>query len=250
MPDGFGAPQGGQRLIVPSRAGRLSGREIVIPRLAADPDQLPASPSPWDDEFDQPTLSSAWTVFGSGSGTSAKTSTVASHLTLTETNSGGGSHNWYGVVRPIPPMPFTAIGKITAWDGVCNAGTGSNWVAMVIGVASPGAFVTMGHFHFNSTTGPIFIPWTNSTTGGSAITSGPTSNGYGFNCPLWIKYVVTSSSNVSVYFSRDGILYTPYSTGYNTGLTIASIGFGINNATNVSATSSVHFDYIRFKVPS
>lgn len=240
----YGLPQGGQRLVVPNRASKVTGREIVIPRLAYDPDRIPAAPSPWDDEFEGP-LGGQWTSYGSGGSPGYDLTSVPGCLTLRQNNSGGGSSQSFGVVKPIPPMPFTVIGKLAACDAITSGSAGHNHAGLVVATASPGAALSYGMWWFNSTTSPLGFLWTNPTSINTGVGGGSASNGYSFGPPIWIKLVVVSSSNVSMYISRDGLLWTPGQTAYNPGFTIAMVGLD-HHGPSGTATA---FDWMRFTIP-
>jgi hypothetical protein len=243
MPDPYGLPSGGQRLVVAERSGRVSGREIVIPGLRAHPDIAPA-PNGFNQEFDSVQLGGA--TMGSPT-TLDSNKTLASHLYLSGPSA--ASHANIGRYWPAPSAPFTVTGKLSAWNANQATVSISQFAGIFVGVATPGAFVTSeiqtpadGTVRFAS------YQWTNPTTFNTSRGTLAGATGYAFKLPVYLRLTVTSSSSIAASWSFGGLVYTSIATGINPGITIASYGVFLNPGGG-SAPLAAHFDWLRVTTP-
>lgn len=212
----------------------------TIPGLAASPDQVPASPSADDEEFDA-ALSGSWTVAGTGA-TADANSTATSHLYISAPAT-ASVRNIYAY-KVIPSMPFTAIAKMVD----TTARIANHEVGLFLGEASPGKMETIVLRDAGSSDMDLGVQiWTNPTTYASNAIVLPTTPGYGLHPPLYFKLAVTSSSSVRYYFSFGGLVWTEITSGArNPGFTIGSIGM-VNYAGtgNVFGVATL-WDFLRF----
>ena len=219
----YGLPQGGQRLIVADRASRVTGRELVVPGLKADP-RVAAAPGPWDKEFWAGQMPQGYTEVNSPTwdyGVSVKghfTASVAANLSRR------------GIFWPSPPTPFTVTTYLADLAVYPTTGNNSQQFGLAISDSTPDTtnvafiqFATLG----DGTTNCIFQASCGGTTN-SASTAG-----YGIARPVYFRLVVNSSTSVDCQFSFNGIRYTTLRNG-NPGFTVASLGFVWFNGTTVT----------------
>jgi hypothetical protein len=245
MPDPYGLPSGGQRLVVAERAGRVSGREIVIPGLRAHPDIAPA-PNGFNQEFDSVQLGGA--TMGSPT-TLDSNKTLASHLYLSGPSA--ASHANIGRYWVAPATPFTVTAKLASWTGRQANTSIAQFCGLFVGVATPGAFLTAEIQTPGGGTAETrfaMYQWTNPTTFNTSRGTSTSTPAFGVTPPFYLRLVVTSSSSIAGYFSRDGLLWTAIAAGVNPGITIATFGVFCNPGTN-SADLQAAFDWIRVTTP-
>jgi hypothetical protein len=208
---------------------------VYVPGLRGHPDLLPASPSAYDDEFE--TLA-GWTTLGSLD--IDNVTDFPSHLHIGNTSIGYAVN---GLYKAIPSMPFTMTCKIS--DGYLL----SNYVSLglILVETGPGKLHTFGPLYGGYGAYPndlIYAGWGSRTSRSSAADTQlsviPIWTG-----PLYLRYVVTSSSSVAVYYSYNGYLWYTHATGINPGFTIAYAGLHVAGHTGGGKVEGV-FDWIRF----
>ncbi|HLA15265.1 MAG TPA: hypothetical protein VJZ72_00065 [Candidatus Limnocylindrales bacterium] len=219
---GYGLPLGGQRLVVAERSSRITGREIVIPRLRADPDRLPSAPSIWDKEFGaSATMPSGYTVTGTISAWDFNR-TVKGHLYI---KTGGASAGYAGIFWPSPPGPFTVTAKIAAMQMLPTVAAQSQQPRLELGtstIASLGTHPQIGVITSgDGTTNCLVQSGINNTYVGSG-----TSPAYALLQPHYLRMIVTSGNSVTCQFSFDGLIWTTLQGPTASAITIASMGFG------------------------
>lgn len=224
------------------------------------PDRPPDVPSAGDHEFT--TALSGWAVIDSGaSQTYDANSTIESCLYLQ--SSGNGVAHTSGIYKSLATLgisiPFTVTAKIAGYANPMGASVRTD-VGLMLGVANPtaGAFI---HGVMDIAEDSYFVlvgsKWTNPTTygvqigdfmnAGSGAGSRARTPGFALMQPHWLRYVVASSTNVTGYFSFDGLVYTKWLTAYNPGFTIGSVGIDMHVGTPPNEVDcAVAVDYIRF----
>ncbi len=194
-----------------------------------------ASPSVNDDEFTS--ALSGWTALGSLT-TSNANSTIAGHLYMQA--AAAGSYAVQGYYKAIPAMPFTVTCKLAGFDGLVGF---DQQAFLMLGEATPGKLYTIGLAA--SSTGSSYRQsadlWNSATSFGST----PSAVVAWQTAPIYFRFVVTSSSAVQPYWSKDGLLWTPLGGSQNPAFTIGSVGLAINRSSN-SKQLSAAFDWIRF----
>lgn len=201
------------------------GGSVYIPGLIGSPDRLPASPSASDDEFG---ALSGWTTLGTLD--TLNVTDFPSHVHIGRT---AGSWRCDGLYKSAPSMPYTVTAKLSDTSVAGNY----QFAGIFVGVASPGKMLIWGQY-WEGGRGLSRQLWTNPTTRASyaAISSGWP--------PLYLRMVVTSSTDVVCQYSYTGFLWT---TGYATldpAMTLASVGFVVNDY--YGALVGAVFDWIRF----
>jgi hypothetical protein len=218
--------------------GQAGGNGATIPGLSGSPDIKPTSAGSGDDEFDTTDTTdpiTGWTTLGTLDGLNTN-STVKSHLYLKK--SATASTRIDGIYKAKSPA-FTVTAKVS--DHTVRA-TFSR-VGIFIGEATPGKIETMGFVWANTTMQAEVLAMTNPTTFSSTVSG--TDVRVALQVPVFLRVVVTSSTDVTYQFSIGGTMWRSVVTSRNPGFTVGSAGLFVNpqNASNdVEAT----FDWIRF----
>lgn len=232
---GGGAPTTAQYIVAAADAG-LSA-EIVIPGLAASPDIRVAAAN--DDEFDTTDTSdpmTGWTTLGTP-GTHDMNSTFKSHYYVTK--AAGASAAMTGIYKTPPSIPFTVTTKVTDARLMAN----NNRCGLFIGEATPGAVANCVYGYGASIGAPGVARGTRTSPTASETNSGGV--GTDHQAPMYLRIVVTSSTDVEYLYSLNGFIYRSISAAHNPGFTIGAVGVWVesNHATIVGAAA---FDWIRF----
>lgn len=212
----------------------------IIPGLVGSPDVRVAGTN--DDEFDTTDTSdpmTGWTTLGTPTAHDIN-NTVKSHYYLQKSAASGDVA--YGIYKACPTIPFTMTAKLAAANITANFNSAGIFVAE----AAPGKLLTFAMVHNSSAFGTApnigahVDLWTNRTTYGSNVTTkqGP-------DAPIYLRIVVTSSSNIAFYYSKDGMVWRLLQSGYNPSFTVGAVGLHVN-ANNASAGVEALYDWVRF----
>lgn len=216
---------GGSDLVqVASGAGsiRLPGIDVA--------DRVPGSAGSGDDEFDTTDTSdpmTGWTTLGSP--THDINSTAASHYYVTST---AASVSLQGIYKAKSPA-FTVTAKLSEFS--FKTGTPFRF-GLMIGEATPGKMESVAQDNGNIS----LDVWNSRTSYGTQVTNNAAALRVG---PLYFRIVVTSSTNVTYQWSRNGLIWNTLSSARNPGFTVGSAGLFINPDT---AGAAALFDWIRF----
>ncbi len=153
------------------------------------------------------------------------------------------THECVGLYQAVPSIPFTV--DLTIASVVANAG--NPIIGLMLLDSTPTALTTFAEVN-NSGYGywyDIFTAnWSNVTTRGTTtdhnIVATATHTGN-----VSIRMVVHSSTDVDLYVSQTGKLFTLYHSAWNPGFTIANVGIVIG-ATNGVATVEAVIDKPKF----
>jgi hypothetical protein len=245
--------------VIADRRERMTGRELVIPGLRADPNIMPRSPSPYDDEFDGP-LGGQWTIVGQNSPTVNANDTVPSCLYLRNPGGTLEANQLAGVYMKAPSPPYTVTTRQEAFT--INLGTNGVFQAPHLGLAvtTPGRIVTLQiPDQQNGATMGCTCPqvnwWDSPTVFGISgeIYRGIETPGYGHVIPSYARWVVAAHNSVTAQFSFDGWTWVtiPTVTNYDPAMAggiIGSIWIGVDQGrSNVPVEMVV--DWIRFTQP-
>lgn len=232
---GGGAPTTA-KYVTSASDGTLSA-EIVIPGLAGSADIAAGGGS--DDEFDTTDTSdpmTGWTTIGSPS-THDINSTALSHYYV---KAPASDNNLHGIYKACPSIPFTMTAKLT--DAALAANF--NYAGIAIAEGTPGKYELLGIAHATTTFSNVgrglnHEAWTNRTTYGSTVATKQ-----GFDAPIYLRIVVTSSSNVTFQYSMNGKLWRTLTSARNPGFTVGSVALFVSSQ-NASQAEAI-FDWVRF----
>jgi hypothetical protein len=177
---------------------------IIIPGLAGSPDIRANGAA--DNEFDDASGSS-WTSYGTPTAVDENT-TTKSHLFLT--NTGNATDNTKGIILNaiLGALPKTITFKGTGYSQIEGANSGI-WFGVTDSATAAGNTVAGGVINNILRADK----WTNfATLSGNSTTS----HTHLWSAPFYVKIVVTSTSNVDVYTSYDGITWNG-PTNFNPG---------------------------------
>jgi hypothetical protein len=82
---------------------------------------------------------------------------------------------------------------------------------------------------------------TNRTTYSSTATS----LNHWAEAPIWLRIIVTSSSNVEYQYSTNGLVYRSLLSGHNPAFTVGAVGLMVGSE-NATYPGRAAFDWIRF----
>lgn len=235
----YGLPQGGQRIIVADRASKVMGREIVIPGLRANPDQLPV-PNMYDVEFSRQ-LRQGYTEVNTPSWD--LNTTVKGHLTF----SMAANQSRRGIFWFSPPAPFTVTTKVAGMLVFPSTGNSTQQFGLAISDSTPDT-TNMTYIQF-ATNGDGTINCIFQAVINGSGTNSPTTQGYGIVRPHYQRIIVASASSVTCQFSFDGLLWTTLASG-NPSFTPASFGLqGFTSTTVTGAPIKFAMPWIRVTTP-
>lgn len=230
---GGGAPTSA-KYVTTATDGTLSA-EVVIPGFGSHPDIRVAGTN--DDEFDTTDTTdpmTGWTTLGTPT-THDMNSTALSHYYVKQNAT--ASTSWVGIYKANPSIPFTVTAKLASSFARANYSS----AGLFVGQATPGNMLVLLRGH-NTTPGIIADElFTNPTTFSTQYTS---FTGYALG-PVWLRIVVTASTNIACYYSLDGLLFTTLETGRNPGFTVGSVGLACKTE-NATYAQEAMFDWIRF----
>lgn len=196
-----------------------------------------------DDEFNG-SLSGSWTQFTSPDSVDSN-STAKSHLYLKKNATASVAVT--GVVKAIPSMPFTVTAKLSA------ATLGRNDYIRMGGLfvcasnsSSPGKMFAVHVNHNSAQTGrwQCAAAIYTSPTVFSSLDQVDDFDGIG-RPPIWYRLVVTSSTNISAYFSADGYIWHLVIASKNPSFTVAGVGLLVDPEQANYAAEAL-YDWIRF----
>ena len=196
-------------------------------------DEPPASPSMWDDEFNDNAVASAWNWLNQGVSSANEADTY-----LQIDSVGLSGDNLRGLAKPCPSGNFTILAKIIGSTRLGNYPKSGVLIAeslvgkQFLAAARYVSFVNTRIEHELYTT----------PSARSFVSSQSTIN----VLPIYIKIYVYNDSGwkVNISYSSNGIVWFNHAIGVSLGFTPAYIGLGANNAgtTNVD---SFYFDWFR-----
>jgi len=214
------------------------GSGVVRVKTAADASGGGTFPPAWspdslthDYEFDS--ALSGWTDLGTP--TKDADSTADSHLYLERASS--ASVAWDGIYRAIPATPFTVTIKVT--DVSHHVTDGTMQVALILGAATPGEFVSAAYI--GDTRGySVSERYTNRTTyntqhGAVRVIYGP---------PCYLRFTVNSTTSYDSYCSHNGLVWVPIVTAQNPGFTIGSYGIAVFSNGSPGSPTKAFIDWL------
>jgi hypothetical protein len=204
--------------------------EIVIPGLAASPDIRVAGAN--DQEFDA--ALSGNTTLGSLD-TSNANSDALSHLHLVKNAAAAAAY--HGEYWATPAAPFTVSAKIS--DAYLRAN--NNAVGIMVGEATPGAFVVLG-IEVATNLRMAAQRWTNNTTFGATIGTNVTVLNH--QPPYYLRIVVNSTTDLDFFYSQNGMVWMSHTEAYNPSLTVGSMGLLVKSA-SATYPGEAMFDWLR-----
>lgn len=220
--------------------GQVGGTNVIIPGLAASPDIRVAGAA--DDEFDTTDASdpmTGWTTLGAPTSHDIN-STAKSHYYVVKSAAAGDA--LHGIYKACPSIPFTMTAKLSA----ARLSGDYNGAGIFIAEASPGKLDTLFASR-NSNVATVepkictsLSSWTNRTTFNAHIVSI-----IGADAPIFLRIVVTSSTDVAYYHSRDGLIYRLLTSGRSPGFTVGAVGLFVNS-NNATYAGEAAFDWVRF----
>lgn len=232
----YGLPQGGQRIVVADRASRITGMEIAIPSLRANPDIAPA-PNGWNREFGLGQLA-GYQILGSITAWDCN-KTVPGQLYLSQATDAG--YGYGGVVWACPAPPYTVTVKMSSANFVVSASANTQQPGLILSTATPSTSNQKSIWFGVSGSG------TAETQLSALGTNSLTTPGVGMHPPVWLRAVVTSSSSVAGQFSFDGLMFTTIVSGVNLGWTVGTMGVVARASAN--AAYQVTYEYMRVTTP-
>jgi len=189
------------------------------------PDTRPSSPSAYDNEFD--TLS-GWTTLGTLD--TANVTDFPSHVHIGRT---AGEWRLDGTYKAAPTMPYTVTAKLSD----TTVGADYQSAGIFVGEASPGKLLTWGQY-WESGRGLSRQIWTDPTT---RLDNAAFAAGWP---PLYLRMIVTSSTDVVCQYSYTGFLWTEGAATIDPEMTLASVGFVVSDYYGAKVEAA--FDWIRF----
>jgi len=197
------------------------------------PDDYPASPSAFDDEFD--TLS-GWTTLGTLD--TLNVTDFPGHLHMTRRGA-VSSVEANGVYKAAPTPPFVITTKVSDYLMYQN----HHWFGIMLTDSTPTRLFIAGMIF---STNPFYTwgRWSSRTArDGNAESFGH------WNSDQYYRLVVVNKTCVFVAISKDGQVWHPVYPGVSPGLTPANIGLAIvqwnTGINNMEAT----FDWLRVETP-
>lgn len=191
-----------------------------------------------DDEFNTTDTSdpmTGWTTLGTPT-THDINSTAKSHYYVKQSATAGTA--LVGIYKAKSPA-FTVTCKLT--DSIFRAN--NNAAGVFVGEATPGKILALERGHFTTSTvgGIAFEQFTNPTTW-SATHQNLTRYAVG---SIYLRIVVTSSTNIAAYWSHNGLSWHVVETGRNPSFTVGSAGI-FAKSENATYDQEAFFDWIRF----
>lgn len=207
--------------------------KVVIPGLSSSPDIRVAGTN--DDEFDGTWSGtpSGWTAWNAPDVANSNTD-VLSQLHLKSNSTVG--YTTRGIYKACPTMPFTMTAKVSG-SYLCSAGvTGAG---LFIGDSTPAVHIT--HYLLSGANTRVQVDKGNSAT---SFNTNVANGGVVVTAPIYLRIVVHSSSNVDFFYGTSGLVWSPITTGYNPGITVATVGLFVHSEQNQPGEGV--FDWIRF----
>lgn len=213
-------------------------RASVLEASTDTPADFDISPNPtsYDDEFKVTNSGSpigTWTTLGAPTSHNTN-STVKSHYYV-KRNSAGGNPSWSGIYKAIPSFPFTVTAKLSDQNSVSNYGS----VGLFVGESTPGKLEVLLHGYDGGLNATGVFQYSNPTTYSSTVSSSAVRGGP----PIYLRCIVTSSTDITWQYSVNGSLWRTIVSARNPSFTIGSVGLA---ASGNSADSEGVFDWIRF----
>lgn len=207
-----------------SGAALVDGAAVVNAPTKADMDPFPPqrTPGAGDDEFDG--LSSVTWSNGPTAPTTWDRDTTSPGRGYLRANGSGSA--FVSVLQNVPSAPFTIVTRVNS-----NRRGGSNLgLGIVLGPASPTTGSKILWFGPNYNGGSqvwqrlLYNSWSTSSFVGAQ-----TVNAFNnWDGPLWIKVVATTTTNIAIYVSTDGEIWTLVESGLNPGFTVGVMGIGMS----------------------
>lgn len=192
------------------------------------------TPPGFFDDFDAGLV--GWSTLGSLTTLNAG-GDVESHLHMSI--DAPGTFSVYGIYRPSPATPFTVTAKIGDWRCTGNyMGPG-----LLLAEASPGKLMCFGPMYHSTYPCEVGYGLWNSRTSRASFTDISRASQVATDM-RYIRYVVTSTTSVATFYSRDGLSWNPVSSAVNPSMTIGSFGLHVTGQDN-NVPLDAYFDWIR-----
>jgi hypothetical protein len=190
-----------------------------------------------DDEFNTTDVSdpmTGWTTLGTPTSHTIN-STVKGHYYVRQAAT--ATLGLVGIYKAIPATPFTVTCKISDADLQSNF----NLAGLFVAEASPGKIEQLEVIRSNSGIGPGVDNYTNRTT----LNNTPVAQVVGPDTPIYFRCVVTTTTSIGWYISRNGMVWRQLITGRNPGFTVGSVGVAVA-AQSATTDGEAAFDWVRF----
>jgi len=200
-----------------------------------NPDVIPLSPSSYDDEFNDGSISAAWVDYNLASGTKAEDATYQ----CLKIGAAGSGLSWQGVVKASPTGNFTMMASLKVWATV----TASWRYGLVVAASTTGAAYCASILAQGSTGFRTLWETMSSPTGRVGYAVG-TSYGYPVGYLKLYVYDDAGTWKVTYSYSPNGYKYFAIDTGRALGFTPAYIG-PVVNSESIAGTNEGWFDWFR-----
>jgi hypothetical protein len=190
-----------------------------------------------DDEFDTTDSSdpmTGWTTLGTPTSHDIN-STVKSHYYVRQAAT--ATLGIVGIYKAIPAVPFTVTCKLSDADIQTNF----NLAGLFVAEASPGKIEALEFLHTSTGIGYGVDAYTNRTT----FASTPVAFTVGYDAPIYLRCIVTTTTSIGWYVSRGGLIWRKLVSGRNPGFTVGAVGLQVASQSATTDGEAV-FDWIRF----
>jgi hypothetical protein len=190
-----------------------------------------------DDEFDTTDSSdpmTGWTTLGTPTSHDIN-STVKSHYYVRQAAT--ATLGIVGIYKAIPAVPFTVTCKLSDADIQTNF----NLAGLFVAEASPGKIEALEFLHTSTGIGYGVDAYTNRTT----FSSTPVAFTVGYDAPIYLRCIVTTTTSIGWYVSRGGLIWRKLVSGRNPGFTVGAVGLQVASQSATTDGEAV-FDWIRF----
>lgn len=222
------------------------GGTITISDFVSNPDIDVATGS--NDEFTQNAAGtpSGWSDIGSAGFSAVNTSDWYSQVHCTSNSGGGIGGQLRGFYKANPTIPFTITAKLADCVARSDASGGTYYGIFIGETSAAGKFSTIATqikdgSNYLMAVARSYASKTSATSTFGTVLQQVCSG----RPPLYMRIVVTSSSNVAYQVSYNNKLWTTISTGVNPGFTVASVGAFID-AADSTISGEMILDWIRF----
>ncbi len=207
--------------------------EIGLPTWASHQDALPSSPSSWDFEFEDAGEARKWIDADGATPVHDSNKTVPSCLYVP---------SGHAVYIGAPPLPFTVTAKLTA--NVDAIGTPCDTsLAVCSDTPATHDFRSMNLDIDNANKMTFGLAHWNSRASWAGTSILQECDGFAYQRPVYLRWVVRSATDMDAKFSFDGRIFSAHSTSYNPGYSSVPYVMLVSNG------SRGVWDWVRFTRP-